>query len=316
MSTLAPFSIHAVLEKAFGEDAGIRAASVAAPGQVFLAGSDSSLKILDVSTSPSIEHAHLLSVPGTTSVLPSAAALGGGGSSSTSNPASGKTKAVNKLSVVTHIHKAVVLSETLLTFHTLPSFNPASNAAAGILGGNTSSIKGVLAFDVDYASATPDSVEIVILKRKGAALFKLTATGMDTLREVALPNQLVTAIALRDWCLCYADLQAYSLMDFRTTQETHHFLPISQDHAATSAQGDDAPAAPNPDQRPAILPVDAEFLLASHSGTSTLGVFVSAESGDPSRGTMQWPSNVRSLGQSSIWVSKFPMVSRLCTCPS
>lgn len=279
MSTLPPFSVEPVLERAFGEDTGIRAASVAAPGQVFLAGSDASLKIFDVSTSPPIEHAHLPSLPAATSVLSA-------GSSSTAKP-----KVVNKLSIVAHLNRAVVLSETLLTFHALPSLNPASTAATGILGSN--SIKGVLAFDIDYASATKDSVELIILKRKGAALFRMTPTSVETLREVALPNQLITAIALRDWCLCYSDLQAYSLMDLRTTQQTHHFLPISQDHAADPDQP------PNPDQRPAIIPVDAEFLLASHSGASTLGVFVSADSGDPSRGTMQWPSNVRSLGLST-----------------
>lgn len=57
---------------------------------------------------------------------------------------------------------------------------------------------------------------------------------------------------------------------------------------------------PDPRQRPAIACVGAnEFLIASHTGNTTLGVFVT-ESGDPCRGTLEWASNVRSLGQSTI----------------
>jgi hypothetical protein len=39
-----------------------------------------------------------------------------------------------------------------------------------------------------------------------------------------------------------------------------------------------------------------EFLILSWTGTSTLGVFISAD-GDPVRGTLQWPSHPRSICQ-------------------
>ena len=61
---------------------------------------------------------------------------------------------------------------------------------------------------------------------------------------------------------------------------------------------------PDPRQRPAIACVGAnEFLIASHTGNTTLGVFVT-ESGDPCRGTLEWASNVRSLGQFGIFAAR------------
>lgn len=279
MSDLPPFTVEPVLGRVFGDELAIRACSVAAPGQAYLAASDGSLKIYDVSVYPPIEHEHMPLPAFSTSALPNA------------NPT--KPKSVNKLSVIPHINRVLVQAENVLSFYALPAFNPVSGGAAvgGALGSGASAVKGVLAYDVDYASAKSDSIELIILKKKGAALFNLTSHGVELLREVALPNPIVTAIALKNWCLCYSDLEAYSIMDLHTSQHMKHLLPISQDPPS------DEPQPPNPNQRPSIIAVGTEYLLCSHSGSSTLGVFVSADSGEPSRGTMQWSSNVRSLGE-------------------
>ena len=54
---------------------------------------------------------------------------------------------------------------------------------------------------------------------------------------------------------------------------------------------------PDPLQRPALAcAVENEFLVASHTGSTTLGLFVK-ETGEPTRGTLEWASNVRSLGE-------------------
>ena len=52
-----------------------------------------------------------------------------------------------------------------------------------------------------------------------------------------------------------------------------------------------------------------EFLILSWTGTSTLGVFISAD-GDPVRGTLQWPSHPRSICQ--FRVVRFRAYSLTC----
>ena len=79
--------------------------------------------------------------------------------------------------------------------------------------------------------------------------------------------------------------------------------PILDDHPipAASPEAEDKPTTPppppgiDPRQRPAIACVETnEFLVASHNGASTIGIFFT-EAGDPCRGTLDWGSNLRSL---------------------
>lgn len=56
----------------------------------------------------------------------------------------------------------------------------------------------------------------------------------------------------------------------------------------------------DPRQRPAIVCIAPnEFLIASHTGNTTLGVFVT-ETGEPCRGTLEWSSNLRSMCTQSL----------------
>lgn len=80
--------------------------------------------------------------------------------------------------------------------------------------------------------------------------------------------------------------------------------PILEDPPAPTNSSDspdaDKPTTPpppgiDPRQRPAIACVEPnEFLVASHNGASTIGIFFT-EAGDPCRGTLDWGSNLRSL---------------------
>lgn len=65
-------------------------------------------------------------------------------------------------------------------------------------------------------------------------------------------------------------------------------------------RSDGTPEPLNPDQKPAIGALgSAEFLLANHTGNTSLGLFFKADTGEPVRGTIAWASNVRSIGKSN-----------------
>jgi hypothetical protein len=99
---------------------------------------------------------------------------------------------------------------------------------------------------------------------------------------------------LRNRSLCVADLTEYSIVDL-TSATLLPLLPISQD-----PQDQEGSPIINPNQKPAIAAIgENEFLVASHTGTSTLGVFV-RETGEPCRGTVEWASNVRSVGACEV----------------
>lgn len=123
-------------------------------------------------------------------------------------------------------------------------------------------------------------------------------------QDLPLPNGALVASLRRDR-VCIADAENYSIVDLEAA-EALPLLPISQaPHpdplpAPSTASGAATPPAPgtgpDPRQRPAIACVASnEFLVASHTGSTTLGVFVN-ELGEPCRGTLEWASNLRSLG--------------------
>jgi hypothetical protein len=102
---------------------------------------------------------------------------------------------------------------------------------------------------------------------------------------------------------CIADTANYSIIDLDAAIALP-LLPISQTPnteprpLSTSSTAATPSTGPDPRQRPAIACIGKdEFLLASHTGSTTLGVFVN-ESGEPCRGTLEWGSNLRSLSES------------------
>lgn len=133
-------------------------------------------------------------------------------------------------------------------------------------------------------------------------LLSISHSHIEMLKELPLRTTAIFAV-LRGACLCIADAVNYSLVNLDSATLTP-LLPISQDppdsppsemHDLTQSSGTPV-ARPKSHQRPAILPVeDDEFLIASHTGSSTLGLFIK-ENGEPTRGTLEWASNVKSIG--------------------
>ena len=109
------------------------------------------------------------------------------------------------------------------------------------------------------------------------------------LQEIPLP-QGATLARRTGRSLCIADQTNYSLVDLDIAS-LFPILPLSQAYEPASFV-----------VKPSITVIGPnEFLILSWTGTSTLGVFISAD-GDPVRGTLQWPSHPKSICQSVLSV--------------
>lgn len=152
-----------------------------------------------------------------------------------------------------------------------------------------------------------------IVKRKSIQLYRISQFAIEHLQDLPIKTTGILAVLNRNGFLCLADSINYSLIDLNQAM-LYPLLPISQDPPEESAhhsdqadtsvdastiQGQAAPVAkPKLHQKPLILAVDNnEFLVASHTGNSTLGIFIK-ENGDPTRGTLEWASNPKSMGES------------------
>ncbi|GAA5825001.1 hypothetical protein JCM11251_006058 [Rhodosporidiobolus azoricus] len=234
-------------------------------------------------------------------------------------------KAVDRIALLPQVDKAVILSEGQLTFHSLPLL-------AALPASSFPTIKGVMSFALDedeLAAGVNDADEegqgegkkgmhLVVIKRKTVHWLRVTKDGLERIKDLPLRGGALLSL-LRHSRICIADAENYSIIDLDAA-EALPLLPISQEphpeplppppsavstSSASAAGGEDTasgavtppppPGAPDPRHRPAIACVaESEFLIASHTGTTTLGVFVN-EGGEPSRGTVEWASNVRSL---------------------
>ncbi|BGP09381.1 hypothetical protein JCM10049v2_005249 [Rhodotorula toruloides] len=209
-------------------------------------------------------------------------------------------KAADRIALLPRLDKAVILSEGVMSFHTLPGLAPLNVH-------NFPAVRGVvtLAVDEEELSNSSDSavMHTCVIKRRRMHWLKVTNEGIQSLKDLPLPNGALIASLRRDR-ICIADAENYSIVDLEAA-EALPLLPISQaPHPdplppPTTASGAATPpapgAGPDPRQRPAIACVaSSEFLVASHTGSTTLGVFVN-ELGEPCRGTLEWASNLRSL---------------------
>ncbi|GAA6015822.1 hypothetical protein JCM10207_008808 [Rhodosporidiobolus poonsookiae] len=208
-------------------------------------------------------------------------------------------KAADRIVLLPRLDKAVLLSEGVLTFHALPNLNPLPVS-------QFPAIKGVAAFALDEdelaGGGQPESMQVCVTKRRTVHWLRVTNEGISSIKDLPLRGGAVISI-LRHGRLCIADTENYSIVDLDAA-EALPLLPISQiphpdplptPASSTGASTPPAPGGPDPRQRPAIACVaENEFLVASHTGSTTLGVFVN-ESGEPCRGTLEWASNLRSL---------------------
>lgn len=181
-----------------------------------------------------------------------------------------------------------------MTFHSLPSLAPLPTSAFP-------PIRGVSAFAIDEDSITTPSsgststgseVTLCAIKRRSIHLFRLREGGLGQTREVPLSTAAFHGVLRRD-ALLLADIDQYSIVSLSEATLTP-LLPISQTPPSPSSTG--TPTRPSSSHRPAMaaIPHSDEFLFASHAGPSCLGVFVNSL-GHPTRATLDWPSNPRSL---------------------
>ncbi|BGP17675.1 hypothetical protein JCM10213v2_005713 [Rhodosporidiobolus nylandii] len=209
-------------------------------------------------------------------------------------------KAADRIALLPRLDKVAILSEGVLSFHSLPSLAPLNLQ-------QFPSIRGVATFAIDEdelaGGGEPNAMNLVAFKRRTIHWLRITNEGIASVKDLPLRGGALEAV-FRHSRVCIADAENYSIVDL-SAAEALPLLPISQvPHpdplrgAATSAGTATPPPSaggPDPRHRPAIACVgDNEFLIASHTGTTTLGVFMN-EYGEPSRGTLEWASNLRSL---------------------
>ncbi|KAM0786374.1 hypothetical protein ACM66B_001842 [Microbotryomycetes sp. NB124-2] len=194
-------------------------------------------------------------------------------------------KAADRIALLHRLDKAAILSEGILTFHALPTLTP--------LNVHTfPAVRGCISFSLDEAELAGggdiDSMHICVVRRRSIQLLKVTNQGISQLKDLPLLGALMAV--LRGRHVCTADKDNYSVIDLNEAVALP-LLPISQ-MPNPEFEGS---TLIDPKQRPAIACVGSnEFLIASHTGSTTLGVFVT-ESGEPCRGTLEWASNLRSL---------------------
>ncbi|GAA5933539.1 uncharacterized protein JCM15063_001342 [Sporobolomyces koalae] len=222
-------------------------------------------------------------------------------------------KPIDKINLLGRLdNKAIILSEGILTFHSLPTLEPLNVH-------QFPSVRGVVTFSLDEddgstqkGSSRDPRMQLVAIKRRSIHWCSISNEGITTIKDLPLPDGANLSV-LRRKRLCIADSENYSIVDLEAA-EAWPLLPVSQApnpepfHSTLSVAGGATsegnegtttppppPDAPDPRQRPAIACVGTnEFLVASHTAGTTLGVFVN-ENGEPCRGTLEWASNLRSL---------------------
>ncbi|MBW0501097.1 hypothetical protein O181_040812 [Austropuccinia psidii MF-1] len=212
----------------------------------------------------------------------------------------GKPKAVEKLILVPIISLAVVLSEGTLTFHSISDLKSRSSSS---FQSAFPLIRGVSAVTLDedtynfHHTKHPTLFQPVIMcviKKKTICLYSLGETAAQQIREIAIVSAAFQCL-LRGSTLLLADIEQYYLVSLRDQRpQAMPLLDISR--PTPSTPDDETMSSQTTRHRPSMsaIPNSNEFLLASHTGSTCLGIFVS-ESGDPSRGTLEWPSNPRNV---------------------
>lgn len=132
-------------------------------------------------------------------------------------------------------------------------------------------------------------------------LFHISQFTIELITELPLRTTAILGVLRRSF-LCIADSVNYSIVDLNE-KTLVPLLPISQDPPDDEPADGDAPrteAKPKSYQKPSIMPVEEdEFLVASHTGHTTLGLFI-RENGEPTRGTLEWASNPKSIGGAKL----------------
>ncbi|EGG05431.1 uncharacterized protein MELLADRAFT_88075 [Melampsora larici-populina 98AG31] len=195
-----------------------------------------------------------------------------------------KSKPVEKLILIPIISMAVILSEGAVSFHSINDLDPLPGFPT---------IRGVSAvtLDEDTFDNLPQETDITmcVIKKKTIHLYYLQESGIQQIHEVSFTSAAFNGI-LRRSVLLLSDIEQYYLVSLnQSVANLIPLLPISQSNNDPNQQL-------SSQHRPSMsaIPNSDEFLIASHTGTTCLGVFVSS-TGDPCRGTLEWLSNPRSI---------------------
>ncbi|KAJ9114999.1 hypothetical protein QFC22_005327 [Naganishia vaughanmartiniae] len=202
-------------------------------------------------------------------------------------------KAVDKILLAPKVGKAIILSDSTLSFLTLPTLEsltvnpilPIRNVSHVTLDDQEIAWKaGEEEMVVSGAGVKGLDIGMCTVKRKAIGLYRLGAK-LSFLRDVPVPETPTQAVR-SNATLCISDHSNYCIVDLLGSHLLE-ILPISQ-------APPDAPADVNP--AIAVLPGEPEFLFASFTGaeSGSMGVFINKD-GDPVRGTMSWSSHPRSI---------------------
>ncbi|KAN0063145.1 hypothetical protein ACQY0O_004309 [Thecaphora frezii] len=231
----------------------------------------------------------------------------------TSRLISNNARPVEKILLLASLPLAAVLCEGVLSFYTLPDWVPARGLPS------TRAVSTVVLDDdevlnnggVDGAGM----VSLCILRRKNILLAKVGQSehrdpAWAVIKDIPLPGGAIVARRYGD-ALCIANTVEYSLVDLSNGFVTQLHLPISQTGESPSAQVrpsivsiplvQNAGSSPSSARASTTDAPQCEFLVTSHSGSITLGVFVTP-SGEPMPKLLEWPSHPRSVVYASNYL--------------
>lgn len=220
-------------------------------------------------------------------------------------------KPIEKIVLLRPFNAAAVLCEGVVSFFSLPTWAPIRSLPS------TRAVSTIVLDDEEAEHGTGTDaagmISICLVRRKNIILGKIGAEGRSellwaTVKDIPLPGGAIFARRFAG-TLCIANATEYSLVNLSSGTITQLHLPISQTGESPSAQvrpsivtvpvlpagqkeGSVSPALNRSGSSPA--PAKCEFLVTSHTGTITLGVFVKP-SGEPAPKLLEWPSHPRSV---------------------
>ena len=215
-------------------------------------------------------------------------------------------KPIEKIVLLRPFDAAAVLCESTVSFYSLPDWSPIRSLPS------TRAVSTIVLDDEETehgsGSDAAGMISICLVRRKNIILGKIGADARSellwaTVKDIPLPGGAIFARRFAD-TLCIANATEYSLVNLSAGSITQLHLPISQTGESPSAQvRPSIVTVPVPTSNTSRegsaspleeVPVKCEFLVTSHSGSITLGVFVKP-SGEPAPKLLEWPSHPRSV---------------------
>ena len=207
---------------------------------------------------------------------------------------------IEQIFLLPAVSKACILSNSSLTFYTLPELSPAFNNSKL----DNCSWVGGLDQNVDLAAIEPkDGIVIMICVKQRIRLIKVGEEEARKFRDIQFGGCLT--VARRDNFACVADAHSYSLLDVVQQQKVPLF-PLSSidEHAATRVGGATEDISEASFQRPSrssslvgVVPraVSGDGNKNAHERSTSLGTFGSATRQQQRPSTMQFASPQKTL---------------------